>query len=139
MSDALLYDYWRSSASYRVRIALNLTQIPYQSVSVDLLNHDQKSEPHLARNPQGLVPVLDIDGHRFSQPLAIIDYLDQTREPGLLPSDSVRRAKVTALAQSLAIDVHPICSLSVAPHSPWVYVGRAYHKMQGCCDDWGYR
>ena len=84
MSDVLLFDYWQSSTSYQVRIALNLAQISYQSVSVDLLNRDQKSAAHLARNPQGLVPVLDIDGHQLSQSLAIIDYLDQTRGLGLL-------------------------------------------------------
>jgi maleylacetoacetate isomerase len=117
MSDVLLFDYCRSSASYRVRIALNLAQISYQSVSVDLLNHDQKSATHLARNPQGLVPVLNIDGHRLSQSLAIIDYLDQTRGLGLLPLDPVQRAKVSGPAQSLAIDVHPICNLPVVRYA----------------------
>ena len=73
MSDVVLYDYWRSSASYRVRIALNLAKIPYRAVSVDLVAQDQKSTLHLERNPQGLVPVLDIDGDRFTQSLAILD------------------------------------------------------------------
>ena len=90
MSDVVLYDYWRSSASYRVRIALNLAKIPYRAVSVDLVAQDQKSTLHLERNPQGLVPVLDIDGDRFTQSLAILDYLDETRTLGLLPQDPVQ-------------------------------------------------
>ena len=66
MSDITLYDYWRSSASYRLRIALNLAGIAYTAVPVDLVKGEHRSEEHLARNPQGLVPVLDIDGLRFS-------------------------------------------------------------------------
>ena len=114
MSDVVLYDYWRSSASYRLRIALNLAKISYRAISVDLVAQDQKSNSHLARNPQGLVPVLEIDGTRFTQSLAILDYLDETRALGLLPPDPILRAKIRALAQSLAIDVHPVCNLSVA-------------------------
>lgn len=114
MTEVVLYDYWRSSASYRVRIALNLAGIAYRAVSVDLRAGDQTSDPHLARNPQGLVPVLDIDGVRLTQSLAILDYLDQTRDMGLLPSDPANRARAMALAQSIAVDVHPVCNLSVA-------------------------
>ena len=75
MSEAILYDYWRSSASYRVRIALNLAKIPYKAVSINLSTVENRSKNHLDRNPQGLVPVLDIDGSRFTQSLAIIEYL----------------------------------------------------------------
>ena len=117
MTDVTLYDYWQSSASYRLRIALNLAKIPYRAVSVDLIARDQKSASHLARNPQGLVPVLEIDGHRFSQSLAILDYLDETRALGLLPQDPAQRAKVRALAQCVAIDVHPVCNFSVAQYA----------------------
>ncbi|WP_171135055.1 maleylacetoacetate isomerase [Ruegeria sp. HKCCD7221] len=114
---AVLYDYWRSSASYRVRIALNLAGIAYQPVSVDLVAGDHKSGDHLARNPQGLVPVLEIDGLRLTQSLAIIDYLDQTRGMGLLPAEPAARARALALAHSIAIDLHPACNLSVARHA----------------------
>lgn len=127
MTDTILFDYWRSSASYRLRIALNLAGINYQSVSVDLVKDEHKSAAHLARNPQGLVPVLQIDGHRFTQSLAILDYLNDTRGLGLLPTDPVQVAHVRALAHAVAVDVHPVCNLRVvafaatlAPHSPSV-------------------
>ena len=94
MHTTVLYDYFRSSASYRVRIALNLVGIEYETVSVNLLEQDHKSPDHLARNLQGLVPVLDIDGHRLTQSLAILEYLNSTRESGFLPPDPARRAKV---------------------------------------------
>ena len=117
MSDTVLYDYWRSSASYRVRIALNLAQIQYRAQSVDLVIGQQKLADHLSRNPQGFVPVLDIDGQRLTQSLAIVEYLDETRNLGLLPDDASARVKVRALAQSLAIDVHPVCNLSVVKYA----------------------
>ncbi len=117
MSDVVLYDYWRSSASYRVRIALNLAGIDYQQVVVDLVAGDQQSDDHLARNPQGLVPVLEIDGQRLTQSLAIIEYLDQTRGLNLLPEPPAERAAARALAHSIAIDLHPVCNLSVARHA----------------------
>ena len=117
MSDVILYDFWRSSASYRLRIALNLAGIVYQAVSVDLTRDEQKSPEHLARNPQGFVPVLEIDGIRLTQSLAILDYLDRTRELALLPAESAGRAMVQALAHSIAVDIHPICNLQVAAHA----------------------
>jgi maleylacetoacetate isomerase len=113
MTKATLFDYWRSTASYRVRIALHLAGIEWQSVSVDLVAGEHRSSAHLHRNPQGLVPVLDIDGQRFTQSLAIIEYLDTTRGLRLLPQDPLERARVQALAYSLAVDVHPVCNLSV--------------------------
>ena len=116
MSEVVLYDYWRSSASYRVRIALNLAGISYKARKVDLLAKDHKSAAHLDLHPQGLVPVLTIDGHNFTQSLAILDYLDQTRELGLLPNDPTKRAKIMALAHTLAVDVHPVCNLGVVQH-----------------------
>lgn len=117
MSSTVLYDYWRSSASYRVRIALNLAGIHWQSIPVDLVAGAHRSPEHLARNPQGLVPVLEIDGQSFTQSLAILQYLDSTRELGLVPADPVRRARIEALAHSVAIDVHPVCNLSVVKHA----------------------
>ncbi len=117
MSEVILFDYWRSSASYRVRIALNLAGITYRPVVVDLVKGGHRAPDHLARNPQGLVPVLDIDGVRLTQSLAILDYLDETRELGLLPTDPAQRAAARALAQSIAVDIHPVCNLSVAKHA----------------------
>jgi maleylacetoacetate isomerase len=116
MSNVTLWDYPKSSASYRVRIALNLAGIEYDIQTVDLLSKAHKSPEHLARNPQGFVPVLDIDGQRFTQSLAILEYLDQTRALGLLPSDPIQRAKAQALAHTIAVDLHPVCNLSVVAH-----------------------
>lgn len=116
MSDIILYDYWRSSASYRVRIALNLAGLDYKTIPVDLLNKDHKSKEHLLRNPQGLVPVLEIDGEQLSQSLAILDYLDFRNDLHLYPKDPKQKAKVTALAHTIAIDIHPICNLGVVGH-----------------------
>jgi len=114
MGDTVLYDYWRSSASYRMRIALHLAEIPYTSVAVDLTRAQQRTPEHLARNPQGFVPVLDIDGERLTQSLAMLEYLDETRKLGLLPDGPVSRAKVRALSYAIAVDIHPVCNLSVA-------------------------
>lgn len=117
MADVVLYDYWRSSASYRVRIALNLAEIPYTAKVIDLLQREHRSPEHLARNPQGLVPALEIDNHLFTQSLAMIEYLDETRALGLLPKDPADRARARALAYAIAIDLHPVCNLSVATHA----------------------
>lgn len=109
-----LHDYWRSSASYRVRIALGLAGLDWRSAPVDLVAGAQKSAGHLALNPQGLVPVIEIDGQRFTQSLAIIDYLDETRGLGLLPGDAANRARIRAIAHAIAVDIHPICNLGPA-------------------------
>ncbi len=114
LSETVLYDYWRSSASYRLRIALNLGGIAYRPVPVDLTLREHKSPEHLARNPQGLVPVLDIDGLRMTQSLAILEYLDTTRNLGLLPRDPAERVRAQALAHAIAVDIHPVCNLQVA-------------------------
>ena len=117
MAAVTLYDYPKSSASYRVRIALHLAGIDFETVNVNLLDGDQKSDAHLERNPQGLVPVLDIDGIRLTKSLAILEYLNDTRGLGLLPSDPKEKAISRALAYSIAVDVHPICNLSVMRHA----------------------
>ncbi|GAB5435320.1 maleylacetoacetate isomerase [Falsiruegeria mediterranea] len=114
MSNTILFDYWRSSASYRLRIALHLAGIEYQAISVDLVKGEHKSPEHLERNPQGFVPVLEIDGLRLTQSLAILDYLDQTRDLCLLPKDPAARAQAQALAHAIAVDIHPVCNLQVA-------------------------
>ena len=117
MSKVVLWDYPKSSASYRVRIALNLAGIAYDIETVNLLEGAHRSPNHLERNPQGFVPVLDIDGHRFTQSLAILEYLDETRGLGLLSNDPAQRAKAQALAYAIAVDLHPVCNLSVAAHA----------------------
>lgn len=117
MSETVLYDYWRSSASYRVRIALNSLGERYRSVPVDLLAKAHKAPEHLVRNPQGLVPVLEIDGERFTQSLAIIEYLAETRATsGFLPDDAIGRQRVRSLSYAIAMDIHPVCNLSVVSH-----------------------
>ena len=117
MRAVVLYDYPKSSASYRVRIALNLAGLAYDTVPVNLLDKAHKEAPHLARNPQGLVPVLEIDGQTLTQSLAILDYLDRSRGLALLPEAAAPRAKAQALAHTLAVDVHPVCNLSVVTHA----------------------
>ncbi|KJS08749.1 MAG: maleylacetoacetate isomerase [Hoeflea sp. BRH_c9] len=116
MQTPVLYDYWRSSASYRVRIALNLAGVEYTPVVVDLLSKAHKGAEHLKRNPQGLVPALEIDGLMLTQSLAIIEYIIETRGVSLLPDDAAGRARVRALAHSIAMDIHPVCNLSVVAH-----------------------
>ncbi|WP_170366195.1 maleylacetoacetate isomerase [Ruegeria arenilitoris] len=124
MSDVVLYDYWRSSASYRVRIALNLAGIAYRTQTVDLVKGEQTAPAHLARNPQGFVPVLEIDGVQLTQSLAILDYLDRTRGLNLLPDEPVARARAQALAHAIAVDLHPVCNLKVARHATQLSGGR---------------
>jgi maleylacetoacetate isomerase len=114
---ATLYDYWRSSASYRVRIALNLLGIEHARVAVNLLKGEHKTPEHLARNPQGLVPALEIDGLVLTQSLAVLEYLDETRGAGFLPGDPAGRARVRTIAYAIAIEIHPVCNLAVARHA----------------------
>lgn len=113
-AEIVLYDYWRSSAAYRVRIALGLKGLAYRSVAVDLAAGEQAGAGYRALNPQGLVPALAIDGLVLSQSLAIIDYLDVTRpEPRLIPADPAARARALAQALVIAADIHPIANQRV--------------------------
>ena len=110
----LLHDYFRSSASYRVRIALNLKGVDYTAVPTSLLAGDQRSEAYLALNPQGLVPALEVDGLVFTQSFAIIDWLDRSYpEPRLIPDEPVERAGALAMTMAIACDIHPLNNLRV--------------------------
>ncbi|TPG20784.1 maleylacetoacetate isomerase [Sphingomonas koreensis] len=110
----ILYDYWRSSASYRVRIALNLKGVAYETRIIDLGAGDQRGEANRRRNPQGLVPTLEIDGVALTQSLAIIDWLDAAYPaPALLPADPMARAQAMARALTIACDIHPVDNLRV--------------------------
>ena len=109
-----LYGYFRSSAAFRVRIALNLKNLNYESAFIHLRRGDQRQPGFLDINPQGLVPALEVDDTLLIQSLPIIEYLDETYpEPPLLPSDAKGRARVRALAAMVACDIHPINNLRV--------------------------
>jgi maleylacetoacetate isomerase len=110
-----LYGYFHSSAAFRVRIALNLKRLAYETLSVHLRRNEQARPEYRALNPQGLVPTLeDDDGRRLFQSLAIVEYLDEIHpQPPLLPPGAADRARVRALAQIVACDVHPIDNLRV--------------------------
>jgi maleylacetoacetate isomerase len=109
-----LYGYFRSSAAFRVRIALNLKKLDYETAAIHLRRNDQSRPDYLAVNPQGLVPTLDDGGRRLIQSLAIIEYLDETYpDPPLLPRTPEDRAHVRALAEIVACDIHPINNLRV--------------------------
>ena len=114
MSRPILYDYFRSSAAYRVRIALNLKGVDYEQRQVNLAAGEQKEGDFRALNPQGLVPMLEIDGNRLTQSLSIMVYLDQTRpEPLLMPRDPADGAHVRSMALGIACDIHPLNNLRV--------------------------
>jgi maleylacetoacetate isomerase len=119
----ILYDYWRSSAAYRVRIGLNLLGLGYQSVPVDLTKGEHRSATHLARNPQGLVPALDVDGVMLTQSLAILEYLDEVHQAGFLPADALGRARVRTLAYAIAMEISPVCNLSVRTYAAQISGG----------------
>ncbi len=110
-----LYDYFRSSAAYRVRIALNLKGLAPERAFVHLRKNAQRDEGYLAMNPQGLVPALVTDGGAvLAQSLAIIEYLDETHPaPPLLPDDAAARARVRGVALEIACDIHPLDNLRV--------------------------
>jgi maleylacetoacetate isomerase len=109
-----LHDYYRSSASYRVRIALNLKGLDYERVPVDLLAGEQKGDAYRALNPQGFVPMLEADGERFIQSMAIISWLEwKYPAPPLLPANPTIRSHVFALALTIAADIHPLNNLRV--------------------------
>jgi maleylpyruvate isomerase len=130
-----LYSYFRSSAAYRARIALNLKGIAFETIPVHLIKdggHNKRPE-FRAINPQMRVPVLVTpDGETLLQSLAIIEYLEETHpEPALLPKDPVGRAKVRALAELIACDIHPLNNTS-----PLRYLKNTMHQEQSAIDAW---
>jgi maleylacetoacetate isomerase len=127
-----LYHFPRSSASYRVRIALNLKGLAYRCQLIDFRKHEQRSEEFLARNPQGLVPTLEIDGKNLSQSLAIIEYLENIQPlPALMPEDPWTKAKVLSMALSIACDIHPLNNLRVLE-----YLRAEYSANDVAVTDW---
>lgn len=109
-----LYNYFRSSAAFRVRIALNLKGLQYESISKALPKNEQRAADYLALNPQGLIPALDVDGTVISQSLAIIEYLNDLHpQPPLLPAEPLARAQVRSMALAIACDIHPLNNLRV--------------------------
>jgi maleylacetoacetate isomerase len=129
-----LYSFWRSSASYRVRIALNLKALPYVTHAVDLLKEggQQWMKQYQDVNPQSRVPTLVHDGQRFTQSLAIIEYLDETF-PGvrLIPKDPVDRARVRMLSQIIACDIQPLQNTSTTK-----YLKEALHVDEAAVTTW---
>ena len=127
-----LYTYFRSSAAYRVRIALNLKGLPYEAIPVHLVRREQKSPAFLAVNPHGRVPALDLDGEILVQSPAILEYLEEVYpEPPLLPRDPLRRARVRAAAALIACDIHPLNNLG-----PLSYLKRTLRQEQPAIDAW---
>jgi maleylacetoacetate isomerase len=128
----VLHDYWRSSASYRVRIALNLKGLTYQTRPVSLIAGEQRGADNLAVNPQGFVPSLEADGVALTQSLAIIDWLDAAYpEPRLIPAEPLARAAAWARALVIACDIHPIDNLRVLKR-----LESQFGADQAAKDDW---
>ncbi len=128
MNEIVLHNYWRSSTSYRVRIALEMNGLSYRYVPHQLRYGEHREPDYLAVNPQGLVPALIwTDGTMLAQSLAIIEFLDETvAEPPLLPKDAEGRAHVRMLAQMIACDIHPVNNLRVLT---------SLHTLFGAGDD----
>lgn len=132
MSKPILHDYYRSSAAYRVRIALNMKGIAYEQRQVSLVDGAQKSDAYRALNPQGLVPMLEIDGLKLTQSLSIAVYLDQRfPEPMLMPRDPADGAHVRSMALAIACDIHPLNNLRVLK-----YLSGPLQQPQDVRDAW---
>lgn len=128
----VLHDYWRSSASYRVRIALEWKGLAYERVDVSLLDGEQRAAGYKTKNPQGFVPTLELDGEIFTQSLAIFDILDaRFKEPPLVSSDPDTRAGQLALALTIAADIHPLNNLRVLR-----YLKQEFGQQQDAIDRW---
>jgi len=134
-----LYTYWRSSAVWRVRIALNLKNLAYENAPVHLVRGEQRNDAFLGINPNAVVPALQLDdGRVLSQSLAIIEYLEETHPlPALLPKEPPRRAQVRAAALLISCDIHPLNNLRVVDylkgrlgHSPEEAIAWMRHWMR---------
>ena len=109
-----LYNFFRSGTSHRTRIALNLKGLRYDYVPINLRKGEDRGDRYLALNPQGLVPLLELEGHQLTQSPAIIEYLEERwPDPPLLPADALGRARVRALAAIVGCDIHPINNLRI--------------------------
>lgn len=114
MSDLKLHSFFRSSASWRVRIALNIKGLSYKTMPVNIRTGEHREAPYIDANPGGLVPALEIDGRVISQSLAIIEYIEETHPtPALLPADPFEKARIRAVAQHIACEIHPLNNLRV--------------------------
>jgi maleylacetoacetate isomerase len=132
MTRPILYDYYRSSAAYRVRIALNLKGIDYEQRSINLAAGAQKDDSYRQLNPQGFVPMLEMDGHRITQSLAICNYVNSiVPDPPFMPADAADRAHVLALALTVACDIHPLNNLRVLK-----YLKSEFGASQDATDEW---
>lgn len=132
MTRPVLYTYWRSSAAYRVRIALNFKGVDYESRPVNLATGEQGATGYRSLNPQGLVPMLEAGGQRITQSLAIIAYLeDEYPQPPLLPPTALERAHARSLALTIACDIHPLDNLRVLN-----YLRGPLGQAQGEVDRW---
>jgi maleylacetoacetate isomerase len=127
-----LYTYFRSSAAYRVRIALNLKGVAYEAVPVNLLKGEHRDEAYRVVNPHGRLPALDLGDTVLVQSPAILEYLDEVfPEPPLLPGDPVQRAKIRAVASLVGCDIHPLNNLAVLS-----YIKRQLGHDQATVDEW---
>lgn len=132
MSDILFHGYWRSSAAYRVRIALNLKGLDYEEVDHDLRTGAHKDSAYKAIAPAGLVPAIEYDGHAYTQSLAILEWLEECwPEPALLPKGSSERAIVRAMALTVGADIHPLNNLRILK-----YLKSELGQSQGGIETW---
>jgi maleylacetoacetate isomerase len=117
--ELVLYAYWRSSASYRVRLALAAKKLPHRIVPVNILSGEQNAEPHLSRSPTGYVPSLVIDGTPFFESIAILELLEELYPaPPIYPRDPFGRARVRALVELVASGIQPLQNLNVTQRLP---------------------
>ncbi|HTT76639.1 MAG TPA: maleylacetoacetate isomerase [Candidatus Binataceae bacterium] len=127
-----LYNYFRSSASYRVRIVANLKSLSYENISINLARGESRAPAYEALNPQGRVPALEDNGNVIGQSLAICEYLEETHpQPPILPSDPAGRARVRAIALAVACEIHPIQGGRAQ-----AYLGRVFHATEEQRAEW---